>query len=80
MEVKILGMGCSKCNALYEDVRKAASELNLEATVEKVSDIQQMMAYKVLTAPALVIDGTVKVAGRVPKPDELKRMLTEASR
>lgn len=77
MIIKILGMGCSNCKTLYELSEKAAKELNLEATFEKVEDIKEIMGYGVMRTPALVINDKVKVFGRIPKLDEIKKYIQE---
>lgn len=77
MEIKVLGTGCAKCKQLEKDVFNALAELDLAADVEKVQDIKQIMSYKVMSTPALVVNGKVKVAGRVPRADELKKLITE---
>jgi small redox-active disulfide protein 2 len=78
MIIQVLGTGCTKCKTLYELVNKAVEETGVEALVEKVEDIQQIMAYEVLMLPGLVIDGYVKVAGRVPSLEEIKKLLAAA--
>lgn len=75
-EIKVLGTGCAKCQKLLEQAQRAADELNLGCQVEKVTDIQKIMSYGVMITPALVIDGQVKVSGKVPSVDDLKRMLS----
>lgn len=72
MKIQVFGPGCAKCNKLYENVQTAVQELGLACEVEKVTDLQALLALNVLTTPALVIDGQVKLAGRVPSPAELK--------
>jgi small redox-active disulfide protein 2 len=74
-KLQILGSGCAKCNELAERTRAAATALGLEYGMEKVSDLQEIMAFGVMRTPALVVDGTVKVAGRLPSVDEIKAML-----
>ena len=71
-KLQILGTGCARCNALTEAVRKAATDLGLEYEIEKVTDLRQIMSFGVMTTPALVVDGTVKVAGRIPSQEQLK--------
>jgi small redox-active disulfide protein 2 len=78
MIIQVLGTGCTKCKTLYELVNKAVVETGVEAMVEKVEDIQQIMAFEVLMLPGLVIDGYVKVAGRVPSVEEIKKLLLTA--
>jgi small redox-active disulfide protein 2 len=75
MIVKVLGMGCPKCNALEAKVKEVGDKNGLEFVFEKVTDIKEIMAYKVMMTPALVVDGVVKVAGRIPKDDELLNWL-----
>ncbi|MGD0516942.1 MAG: thioredoxin family protein [Thermoguttaceae bacterium] len=78
MIIQVLGTGCSKCKTLYETVNKAVMETGAEALVEKVDDIQKIMSYNILMPPGLVIDGYVKVAGRVPSLEEVKRLILAA--
>jgi small redox-active disulfide protein 2 len=75
-KIQILGTGCPKCTKLAENAEAAAKELELEFEVEKVADINEMMKFGVMMTPALVVDGEVKVTGKVPSPDEIKQMLT----
>jgi small redox-active disulfide protein 2 len=75
-KIQILGTGCPKCKKLAENAEAAAKELELEFEVEKVADINEMMKFGVMMTPALVVDGEVKVVGKVPSPDEIKQMLT----
>ncbi len=79
MKVQILGTGCSKCKVLTANAERAVRELGLEAEVEKVTDIRDMMYFQILMTPGLVIDGTVRSAGRIPSPDEIKKMLQETA-
>jgi small redox-active disulfide protein 2 len=71
-KIEILGMGCVNCNKLYQNVLAAVKMSGKEAEVTKVEDIQKIMAYGVMSTPALVVDGVVKVAGKVPKPEEIE--------
>jgi len=64
-----------KCKKLQENVEAAVREMGLACDVEKVTDMQRIIGYNVMTTPALVVDGQVKVAGRVPSPDEIKKLL-----
>jgi small redox-active disulfide protein 2 len=75
MKIQILGTGCAKCNALTMATEKVAQALNLPYELEKVTDLKQIMAFGVMTTPALVVDGKVKVSGKVPTVDEIKTML-----
>lgn len=75
MKIEILGMGCQKCNNLMENAKQAAAELGIDAEFVKVDDIKQIMKYGVMTTPALVVDGVVKVSGKVPSKEEIKGFL-----
>lgn len=75
MKIQILGTGCAKCNALMMATEKAAQALGLTYELEKVTDLRQIMAFGVMTTPALVLDGKVKVSGKVPSVEELKILL-----
>jgi small redox-active disulfide protein 2 len=72
MKIEVLGMGCANCNKLYQNILEAVKQSGKEAEVVKVEDIQKIMGYGVMSTPALVIDGVVKVAGKVPKVEEIK--------
>jgi small redox-active disulfide protein 2 len=74
-KLQILGTGCAKCGKLYEVTEQAAKELGVPYEMNKVTDLKQIMALRVMVTPALVVDGAVKVAGRVPSVDEIKKML-----
>ena len=75
-EIKILGTGCPKCKQTTSMVEKAVQELGLtDVTIEKVEDIMKIMEYDVMSTPAVVINGEIKVKGRVPSVNELKEML-----
>lgn len=78
MEIKVLGPGCPRCNDLAKRTINVLAELNVAADVEKISDIKQMMAYGILATPALVINGQVKCAGRIPTADQLKKWIEDA--
>jgi len=73
--IQILGIGCPKCRMLTEHTEQAAKALGLEYTLEKVTDINDIIAYGIVATPALVVDGEVKVAGRVPTADAIKQLL-----
>ena len=78
MIIQVLGPGCSRCKNLYEIVTRAVQETGVDALVEKVEDIQKIMAFEILMTPGLVIDGFVKVAGRVPSLEEVKKLILAA--
>ncbi len=75
MKLKILGPGCTKCKTLYERTSEVIEENNINATIEKVEDIEQIMAYNVMNTPALVLDEKVVLKGRVPVKRELLELL-----
>lgn len=77
MEIKLLGTGCARCRTLEKVTRKAIEELSLDATVEKVEDIQKIMEYAVMRTPALVINEKVVMSGQVPRVTDLKKLLTQ---
>lgn len=74
-KIEVLGTGCAKCNKLEDTARKAADELGVEYEVVKVKDINDIMNYGVMVTPALVVNGVVKVAGKVPAIEEVKKMI-----
>jgi len=73
--IQVLGPGCPKCARLAEAVEAAAKAAGVEYTLEKVTDINQITGFGVMMTPALVVDGEVKVVGKVPSPDEIQAML-----
>lgn len=75
MKISILGMGCATCNKLEDTVRQAVKETGVDAHIEHVTDIKKIMAYGVMTAPALVIDGKVVAAGKIPALADIKKMI-----
>jgi len=75
MIIKILGSGCANCTKLYDNTKEAVESLGIDATLEKVTDIKDIMAFGVMRTPALVVDGKVKVMGRVPSAEEIKKYL-----
>jgi small redox-active disulfide protein 2 len=74
--IEILGPGCQKCQVLYEHAKQAATELGIEFDIAKVTDIRSIMSYGVMSTPALVVNGVVVLAGRVPTVEHLKPMLS----
>lgn len=71
MLIKILGTGCAKCNSLEELTKKIVAELGLTATFEHVTEMQDILAYQVMSTPALVINEVVKSSGRIPSREEI---------
>ncbi len=75
MVIKVLGSGCANCKKLEANVKKAVKELGIEATIEKVQNFKDIAAYGVMRTPALVVDEQVKIAGKVPTVEEIKKYL-----
>ena len=75
MLIKVLGTGCAKCKKLAANVEAAALELGIDATIEKVEDLQQIMEYGVMSTPALIVGDEIKFMGKVPKVADLKKYL-----
>jgi small redox-active disulfide protein 2 len=75
MVIKVLGSGCANCKKLEANTKQAVEELGIEATIEKVEDFKKIMAYGVMKTPALVVDEKVKIMGRVPTAEEIKKYL-----
>jgi len=74
-KIQILGTGCAKCQKLAAVADEAAKALGIPYELQKVTDPKQIMSFKVMSTPALVVDGQVKLAGRVPSIDEAKKLL-----
>ena len=74
-KVQILGTGCPKCKQLTQNAEQAAEELGIECEVEKVTDINEIMAFGVMMTPALAVDGEVKASGKVLSTDQIKAYL-----
>ena len=74
-KIQVLGTGCPKCTKLAESAEEAAKQLGCEYELSKVTKIDEILGFGVMTTPALVVDGAVKVSGRVPSVDEIKKLL-----
>jgi small redox-active disulfide protein 2 len=75
MQLLVLGPGCARCKTLAQLTEQAVKELGITAEINKVTDLKQIMAFGVMMTPALAVNGTVKLAGRVPSLDEIKKLL-----
>ncbi len=75
MKIQVLGTGCARCKQLTANAEEAVATLGVQATVEKVEDLREIMRFGVMTTPALVIDGKVRVAGKVLGPDAVIELL-----
>jgi small redox-active disulfide protein 2 len=74
-EIKILGPGCQRCKTTFNNVLEALKQTNTEAKVEKIEDLEEMMKYNVLSTPVLLIDGEIKIKGRVAQVSEIIDLL-----
>ncbi len=77
VEIKVLGPGCKKCKTLEQVVLDVVAEMKLDARVEKITDVNKIIDYGVFMTPGLVINGKVKVVGKVPDRAEIKRLIEE---
>ncbi len=75
MKLEILGPGCKRCQILAENTKAAVAELGLDAEIVKVEDMQAIMSYGVLSTPALVVDGQVRLAGHIATPRQIRELL-----
>jgi small redox-active disulfide protein 2 len=80
MEIKILGMGCPRCDEVMKRTMNALAELNVAADVQKVKDLKEISSYGVLSTPGLVISNTVKAQGRIPSVVEIKKWIQEETK
>ena len=76
MQIEILGPGCSRCQVLYQRADQAAKELGVDYEIRKVTDIGTILGYGIMSTPALVVNGALKLTGRVPSAEQLKGYLT----
>ena len=75
MEIKVLGPGCAKCKTRFGIIQRVVNDNNIDATVTKVEDIMEIMSYNIISTPAVVVDGEVKIKGHVPTESEIRKML-----
>ncbi|MFP4164619.1 MAG: thioredoxin family protein [Chitinispirillaceae bacterium] len=75
-KLQILGTGCPKCKKLAEITDEVARSMGIEYELVKVTDINEIMGFGVMMTPALAVDGEVKISGKVPKPDEIRQMIS----
>lgn len=75
MEIKVLGAGCAKCKATYAIIEKVVKEQGIDAILIKVEDIMELLNYSIMTTPAVVVDGEVKLKGHVPTENEVKKIV-----
>ena len=79
MQILVIGPGCAKCKTLAQFTEQAVKELGVTAEINKVTDLKQIMALGVMMTPALAVNGTIKVTGKVPSMAELKGILSQAA-
>ncbi|MCK5177059.1 MAG: TM0996/MTH895 family glutaredoxin-like protein [Candidatus Aenigmarchaeota archaeon] len=77
MKIEILGTGCPKCGQLEENAKKAIEEMKVDSEIVKITDINKIVEYGIMSTPAIVIDGKVKCYGRIPDVEEIKEWLNE---
>jgi small redox-active disulfide protein 2 len=75
MKIQVIGAGCMKCNEAFNNAKWAVRELGVDVDVEKVEDIKKIVEFGVMSTPAIAIDGEVKVSGKVPTVEEIKRLI-----
>jgi small redox-active disulfide protein 2 len=73
--IKILGPGCAKCKTTYDVVKKAVEQSGIHADITKIEDLEGMMKYDILTTPVVVVNEQIKISGRVPTVEEIKKLL-----
>jgi small redox-active disulfide protein 2 len=74
--IEVLGPGCANCARLYRNTERAVKELGIECELEKITDLNVILGYRVLSTPALVVDGELRFSGRVPTVEQLKEILS----
>ncbi|PIU66457.1 MAG: thioredoxin family protein [Armatimonadetes bacterium CG07_land_8_20_14_0_80_40_9] len=77
MQIKILGPGCARCNQLESLTKEALKGLDLDVNIEKISDVEEILKYPIMGTPALIINKKIKVAGRVPNKEQIKKWISE---
>jgi len=77
MEIKVLGPGCPKCEQTVQLVKEAVSETGVDANIEKITDIMEIAGYGIFGTPAVVIDGDVKIVGKIPKKEDIKTWISK---
>lgn len=75
ISIKILGPGCARCKSTFEVVKKAVEQTGVQADITKVEDLEGMMKYNILSTPVVVVNEQVKISGRVPTVEEIKKLL-----
>ena len=78
MEIKVVGPGCAKCEKVEKTVKEVLDEMNIDAKVEKITDINEMQKHKIMVTPGLIINGEIKASGSVPSKEKITNMITTA--
>lgn len=78
MKIEVLGTGCPKCKKTLENVQKAIKDLGVDAEIVKVDKIEEIMKYGVMVTPAIAINGEIKVAGKIPSPEQIMEWIKNA--
>ncbi len=79
VDVKILGTGCRKCEKLYKLAEQAIADAGVEGTLSKIEDMDEIMTYRIMMTPGLVVNGEVKSTGKLPKVGQIATWLAEAA-
>lgn len=79
LKIQVLGTGCPKCRQLMENVEKAVGEMGIEAQIEKIDKIPEIIKFGIMTTPGLAIEGKVRSAGKVLSAEDIKKLLMEKS-
>lgn len=77
LNIKILGPGCPRCQEVEKRTREVVEEMKIDANIEKVTDLKKIMEYKIMSTPGLVINGKVKIAGKIPAKSQIKTFIEE---
>ncbi len=77
MNIKVIGTGCDKCDQLYENTKSAIEELDLNANIEKVEDLMEMVKLGVMSSPSLMVDGKLVVSGRIVSKEKIIELISK---
>ncbi len=77
LDIKILGPGCPRCQEVEKRTKEVVEEMKLEANIEKITDIRKIMEYRIMATPGLVINGKIKISGKIPAKSQIKEFIEE---
>ncbi|MEO0136783.1 MAG: thioredoxin family protein [candidate division WOR-3 bacterium] len=77
LNIKILGPGCPRCQEVEKRIKEVLEEMKIEANIEKITDLKKIMEYKIMATPGLVINGKVKISGKIPAKSQIKEWIDE---